>query len=93
MGKNLKLMAEAHTALRDGQIGLAQHLARVETKVDGLDLRLSRVETDVSAIKDHLGHVEVRLGHVEVRVGKIEHHIGLNGTPPKKPVRRKPSKR
>jgi hypothetical protein len=94
MGKNLKLMAEAHTALREGQIGLAQHLGRVETKVDGLDLRLSRVETDVAAIKDRVGHVETDVAAIKVRVGKIEHHIGPNGTSPRRPApRRKPSKK
>jgi chromosome segregation ATPase len=37
--------------------------------------RLTRIEGDLSDVKDRLGNVEVRLGNVEVRLGNVEEDL------------------
>jgi len=49
LNSNMKLLAEGHKDLKEGQTGIIARLDRVEVKVDGIDVRVIRLEmkTDV----------------------------------------------
>ncbi len=81
--KQLKVVAEGH-------IATITHLGRIESELHEFKVdtgrQLGALKVDVSAIKTDVADLKNR-------VGKIENHVGMNGTPPRRAARRKPSKK
>ncbi len=68
INSNMKLLAEGHKDLKEGQTGIIARLDRVEVKVSRVEMKtdvmykeLSGQRTDVIEIKDRLTKLEVTI--------------------------------